>query len=441
MSEPILSPEDAKIVQKEKIAKAFKVKSLQDAAKASDAITTKWTTLDNAFKAKFDWYHNIISKYDDERKAIDGTYPTNVVTELDLQNVAATPPTGRLVPIPPATNILRPSDAFDGSSTANLPNDNETYFITMQTKPDSIIKLGPRWDSGTQPTTTPSLATTTAITPASTSVSFTVTNPAENPVFAIGNKFVIHTPTAQVCIEVTGVTQAPGNPAGSCTGETPPGSGIDQPTCLLNGGTWNPPTNYTAVVQFVFLEGCEGSVAIGAQVDKDWAGFSDASRVAENDTVDGYNNLMTNLTNRITYWVNQRLTKVNAQIAANVANEDPDKASTTLPNLNADKALLDNWLLNTIIGDADQGANKGLSSLRSERVTRAAQLGPRVTEITSSYNGHPNKWYDLRYTVANNRANLSGGSIREISNSQNVKATMNKMAAGVTDSIAALNSL
>lgn len=26
---------------------------------------------------------------------------------------------------------------------------------------------------------------------------------------------------------------------GSCTGETPPGSGIDQPTCLANGGTWS----------------------------------------------------------------------------------------------------------------------------------------------------------------------------------------------------------
>jgi len=28
---------------------------------------------------------------------------------------------------------------------------------------------------------------------------------------------------------------------GSCTGETPPGSGIDEATCLLNGGIWSPP--------------------------------------------------------------------------------------------------------------------------------------------------------------------------------------------------------
>jgi len=28
---------------------------------------------------------------------------------------------------------------------------------------------------------------------------------------------------------------------GSCAGETPPGSGIDETTCLANGGTWTPP--------------------------------------------------------------------------------------------------------------------------------------------------------------------------------------------------------
>jgi hypothetical protein len=30
------------------------------------------------------------------------------------------------------------------------------------------------------------------------------------------------------------------NPGGSCSGETPPGSGTDESTCLANGGTWTP---------------------------------------------------------------------------------------------------------------------------------------------------------------------------------------------------------
>lgn len=425
-----LTKEEFIALENEKFQKKQKADALSTGAKQQDEIIAKKTTVDNVFKKQFDYYNLIIMSYDNERRAISGQYPSNPVTEADLLNAASMTPTGRLAPTPPATDIIRLPEAFDNSILLQ-DTTYELDYITKQNVITSLLTNGPRYNSGTQPTITPTLHSTNTITPTSTSISFTTSNSSETPNFQVGNKFLLKDSTNQTLIQITGITLQQAPTTGSCTGETPTGSGTNQALCIANGGTWNPPTNYQATLTFIFLEGTNNTIQSNATIDKDWSGFQNSDRVARFDYTNNYNNLMGLLITNLQLNINNRLAKLNIQLTNYNANNDADKATNTATDINTSLSFLTDYLVNTEIGSNDIGSIKGLNSLISEASNRTTTANNRLNEISSSYTTHSINFFDKRYVLANNRANGSYGSIREIKIAEQTKTTMQSMAANL----------
>lgn len=427
-----LTKEEFVALENEKFEKLSKANALSSGVKAQEQIIIKKQNVDNVFKKQFDYYNEIIQCYDIEKKSINGAYPINVVTEADLQSAAAIPPSGRLLNTPHSTDILRLPEAFD-NATLSSTTDNELNYITKQNVITSLLTSGPRYNNGTQPTTTNSLHTTTQITSSSTQVTFTTNSPTEFPNFAIGNCFLLKDNTNQTLIQITNVQQTQPT-LGSCTGGTPPGATTES-VCLANGGTWNQPSNYQAILTFSFMEGTNTTIQSNATIDKNWAGFQNSDRIAKSDSTNGYNHLLNNLITNLQSNINNRLAKLNVQKTNNTNNNDPDKATNTLSNIQSSIDFLTNYLVNTEIGSNDQGSIKGLNSLVAEASSRYTIATSRISEISSSYTTHSTNFFDKRYSLANNRANGSFGSIREVSIAQSTKDTMQSMAATLQQAI------
>ena len=437
MALPTLTNEEFIALENEKAAKTAKANALTDGARLQNEDINKKQLVDNAFKKQFDYYHNIITNYDNERKALEGNYPPNPVTETDLQEASAIPPVGRLLPTPPATDIVRLPEAFDNTILSNTQL-NEINYQLKQNVISNLLTDGPRYNGGTQPTTTPTLHTTTALTSISTQLSFTTTDPLENPTIAIGNKFLLKDSTNQTLIEIQSIISETPATTGSCTGGIPPGA-TTEPICLLNGGTWNGPTSYTGTYTFTFLEGTATSISSNATIDKVWSGYQNNDRINKFDANNGYNHLMSNLITNLQLNINNRITKLNEQNGYVTANDDADKATDTITNNNVSKAFLTDYLINTEIGSLDQGSIKGLQSLVAEQGTRYTQANNRVAAIISSYTTHTVHFFNKRYTLANNRANASFGSIREIRTAQSAKDVMTTMSASLMQAVANMN--
>ena len=108
MAKPTPSPAQISAINAEVAALTNQQTSLVDSAAAQGPIIAQKQLIDDAFKDLFNWYNDaIIKRYDAERKAINGSFIASPVVEADILGVAQNPPTGRLVPTPPATAIIR----------------------------------------------------------------------------------------------------------------------------------------------------------------------------------------------------------------------------------------------------------------------------------------------------------------------------------------------
>lgn len=437
-----LTPTQAKAVEREVQKKQTQQKGLQDSIGGQQKRVDELTIIDSAYKATFDFYNDdIIEKYDEERAAINGVDIINSVTEQDIIDVSSNPPSGRLVPTPPATDIVRDPAAFDGADTQNLPNHENADNIEQEIR-EKYLREGVRWQVGTQPTVTAGLRTITAINSSTTQITFEAPV-GQNPSFAVGDRFVIHNGAQQCAVEVTNiVSQVPGDPsAGTCSGETPPGSGVDETTCLANGGSWtSSPTDFSATVDIIFL--VEGDVAANAQVDKDWAGFANTDRVNKNDATDGYNALLGQMELDLENAINERLIRLNAQKTAleNNAENDPTllaENDTALTNVNDSISFLNDYLVNTYLGDADVGSDAGMDSLELERINKQNINVDRLNEIANALSINN----DLRYTFANDRGNTSRGSLRQLNNADSTITFIEGMISSLGDNIDSLKGL
>jgi hypothetical protein len=147
---------------------------------------------------------------------------------------------------------------------------------------------------------------------------------------------------------------------------------------------------------------------------------------------------MNYLVNKLQARINDRISRLNEQLTALAANEDPDGVSAisaATANANASKNFLTNYLITTDI------SNTGLASLSSERTTRSNQLTTRLAQILAAYTGQTENYYDKRYEVANNRGNTERGTLRALKNAQQAQSTLSGMAASLTAANAVLNSI
>lgn len=439
-----LTPEEIAALLAEYQALTNSIASRQDAKASVDQSIIDSTNTDNAEKKAFDFYDlSIIRQYENEREALDGTYQENPVTKAELDALGALTP-NRLFPTLPDTAPVRITE-FDGGGLVTTDNqitgipfglsgalDIEPYWISRQSEREDWLVNG---FGGTSPTITPTTVVQTAISPSTTQITIVTSVPTENPVFAVGNRFVVTDGSNQVGIEITNiVSEIPGDPdAGSCAGETPPGSGIDQPTCLANGGTWTPaPTNFQGIYDVIVL--VPSTVTANSDIDETWAGFSNTDRTNKIDATDGYDDLLLNMLAELTLTIDNRILKLNDQKTALIANEDVSLDPQAELDVDSALSVLNTWKINSNIDDSE------LAILSSERATRSPQISARISAIGTAFTS-PINLFDARYTSATNIGDTSRGTSRIKTFKEDTRDIMDDLDAVDQDRLTAIENL
>jgi hypothetical protein len=402
MAKPTPSPDQLAALNAEIAGNNAQATALAESAALQGPIIAQKQEVDDAFKALFDYYNlQIIKPYDDERKAINGTFVVSPVVEADILAVGGNPPSGRLVPTPPTTDIVRIPE-FDAGAYSGLNTNNEQQRILDQQAVENTLVNG--YGPGTYPLT---LTTTTAITPSSTTL--TLEDTAVAITIAPNDVFIVSSGGDLAVVKVLTIT--PNNPP------VPPPYESDLTIELIV-----PPT---------------GTIAAGATLDS-FTGFTNLERISKTASDPDFQPLMDYLISLLQSKINDRISRLNDQLAALALNEDPDataQITSATNDANVSKGFLTNYLLTTDI------SNVGLASLSSERSSRSGQLTTRLGQILANYTGQTEDYYEQRYQTANNRGNTQRGTLRAVKNAEQVQSTLNGMVAGLAASNAALSSI
>lgn len=404
MSKPVPSAPQIAAINQEIAAQNNLSSSIVESAAAQGPIIVQKGLIDDAFKNLFNWYNDaIIGRYDAERRAINGSYIASPVVEADIIAVTSNPPSGRLVPTPPVTAIVRIAE-FDGTAYTSTDTANELQKIADEQLPITYLMSGV---AGGSPTVTATTLTTTALTSSSTTLGISdATGPAA---FANGDVLLVVGGGDAAVVTVTSVT---------------PGVGVPPPYLFTLGITVViPPTS---------------SVPIGGVVKAGFSGFTNAERTAKVATDSTQQPIMNSLILKLQTALNARLTPIATQLTALNANEDPDgvaNITTAKNNATAAQSFINAYLITTDI------SNTGLGSLITEYTTRMAYLTTRVSQIIAAYTGQTENYYNARYTTANNRADTSRGSLRAKNNAQSTQDYLNGQVAAIAANVAALNSI
>jgi hypothetical protein len=405
MAKPTPTLPQQAAIQAEIAALTNQQASLVDSAAAQGPIIAQKQLIDNAFKDLFAWYNvNVIGKYDAERKAINGSFIVAPITETDILNVAASPPTGRLVPTPPATAIIRIAE-FDGTAYTGLDPLNELQHLTDEEPWITYLQTGV---AGTLPTVTLTSQTSTALTPTSTTLDLSdSTGPM---VVTAGDVIVVHDGgTNAAVVKVLTATAGMGTP---------------------------PPYTYTLTIQMMIAPA--STIASGSTILAGFTGFTNPERSAKVASDPNLQPIMNTLISKLEAPLNARLPTLAAQITALNTNEDPDGVAdinTAKTNAIAAQTFINNYLLTTDI------SNVGLASVTTERSNRTTYLNTRITQIITAYTGQTENYYDARYNTANSRGDTVKGSLRALSNAQNVQTVLTNLSASITSQIASLNGI
>jgi hypothetical protein len=180
-----------------------------------------------------------------------------------------------------------------------------------------------------------------------------------------------------------------------------------------------------------------GTLPTGLTLDS-FNGFTNAERAVKTASNPQLQPLMDYLVLQLQTKINSRISKLNPQLTAIVANQDPDGTSELAQatiDVNASKTFLTNYLISTNISDV------GLASLSSERSSRSTQANTRISQILNAYTGRTLNYYNQRYNFANNRANTARGSLRLQKNSEAGAVTSAGYASTLTDQASAMGSV
>lgn len=402
MAKPTPSPDQLAALNAEIAGNNAQTAALLDSVPLQDPIIEQKQKVDDAFKALFAYYNtDIIGQYDIERKAINGTYVANPIVEADILGVGSNPPTGRLVPTPPTTDIVRVAEFDAGGYTSTMPN-YEQLHIADQADVEDVLVNG--YGAGTYPMT---LETFTALTPTSTALSLEDASVAISGITG-GTVFVVLGVGDLAVVKVISTSVPVGTP---------------------------PPYKLDLVIELIVPP--TGTIAAGANLDA-FTGFTNPERTSKTASDPDFQPLMDYLIAELEDRINDRISRLNEQLPALAANQDTDGAAniaTATTNVNTSKTFLTNYLVTTDI------SNTGLASLSTERATRSGQLTTRLAQILAAYTGQTEDYYEQRYQTANNRGNTQRGTLRAVENAKAVKTVLQNMAAGLAGANAALNSI
>lgn len=404
MAKPIPSAPQIAAINQAILETSSQATSMTESAAAQTAIIVQKGLIDDAFKDLFAWYNDaVIGKYDAERRSINGAYIASPIVDADIVAVAATPPSGRLVPTPPLTAIVRIAE-FDGTAYTSVDTANELQKISDEQQAiDYLVNGVP----GGSPTVTLTTLTSSSFSASSTSINI---DDATGPIsFANGDVILVSSGGDAGIAVVTSVTDNMGG---------------------------DPPYEFTLGITVVLPP--SGTIGAGATVLGGFSGFSNAERTAKVASDPAYQPIMDSLILRLQTALNARLAAIALQLTALGANDDPDglaDIATAVSNATIAQSFINGYLPGTDISDT------GVGLLTTEYGSRTTDLSTRVSQIIAAYTGQTENYYDARYTTANNRGDTFTGSLRAKSNAANVQTVMTTMAAQLNAQVAQLNSI
>lgn len=367
---PTLTPDERAQIEKEVVKQRAVVEAMTAAGPAKQARADELGVTDGVFKKFFDYYNDsIIGKYDAERRALNGDYIALPITEADVEGPATLDTAVRTTPTLPATDIVRVTQ-FDGTPTVTDPLNEQQHISDQAALEDGLA-------NGLQaPTLFATTVTASDVNGATTSVD--IEDPNDEPIFSVYDYFVVEDGSTSALLKITSVTPGPAGP----------------------------PYTFTLGVEVVVAP--SGTIVAGADV-VEFDGFTDGERSTKTASDAFLQNILDGLIEDLEDAITARIARLDEQLAALAANQDPDGTSqitTATTNANTSKTFLNAYLATTDVSDT------GLSSLATERGTRGAEITARLVQISANYTGQTENYYDRRYDTANDRGNTARGSRR-----------------------------
>jgi hypothetical protein len=401
MPGPTLTPEEIAQLQAEKAKQENFRDAMQAAVPAKQARAAELAVADGSFKKFFDYYNDdIISKYDAERKALNGQYIAAPITEADVEGPATLNGAVRTTPTTPVTDIIRVAQ-FDGGPLV-VHTVYEQLHITDQAQVETTLQTG---YGGTAPAAT--VLTNTSITPSSTTLQLkdltTTFSIAPNTVLIVSDG--VNLAVVKILTFVMQVSPVP------------------------------PP--YIADCTIQLLVPPAGTISAGEQLLA-FNGFNNTERTTKTASNPDLQPLMDYLIDQLELQINNRIARLNEQLAALAANQDPDgvaNITTATTNVNTSKTFLTNYLVTTDI------SNTGLGTLSTERGVRGPQITTRLAQIVAAYTGQTENYFDRRYQVANDRANTARGTLRLQKATEQSVTELGNYSSGAQDAIDAIDAL
>ncbi len=397
---PTLTAEEIAQLKKEKTRAESAAATFTAQIAAQQARAAELLVADNAFKKFFSYYNDdIIGKYDAERKALDGQYIASPLVEADITSCANLEG-GRIQPAMPTTDVVRIAQ-FDGGPLVSTTT-NENKHISDQASVETTLVSG---YGGSSPSAT--VVTATSITPSSTTMQ--LTDPGSTYSLAPNDVYIITGGGFLAVVKILTFTMQ--------TSPTPP--------------------PYVADCTIQLIVAPLGTISAG-EILTAFTGFTNTERTNKVTTLPAMQPLMDYLIAQLQGYINNRKSRLDEQITAINANLDPDavtQLATTKTNANTSKTFLTTYLLTTVI------SNTGLTSLSTERATRSSQITARITQIIANYTGQTENYYNRRYSVANDRASTSRGTLRLQKAAAGNSTTSQAYADSLTAQASAINNL
>lgn len=404
MAKPVPTSDQIAAIEADVAGKANQQTGLTESAALQDPIIAEKQKIDDAFSALFSYYNDdIIKPYDDERRAIEGVFVPSPVVEADIVGVGASPPSGRLVPTPPATDIVR-IDEFDAAGYIGFTDVNEQQHILGAVGALDLLQNGA---SGSTPSVTMTSQTASSLDASSTTLDMLdATGPMS---FSVGDVFVVSDGSNAAVVEVTGVTDNAGG---------------------------DPPYSFSLDIGLVVPPA--SAISSGADVVDSFNGFTNSERDTKIASDSDLQPILDGLISQLETALQDVKARISEQLAALSLNQDPDgvaQIATATTEASDTDTFITNYLTSTDVSDT------GITAISSELSDRTSFLTTRLSEITANYTGQTEDYYEMRYSAANDRGNTQRGTLRELSNAAAVKSTLLDLASGLQGSIDALGSI
>lgn len=402
MASPTLTDAEIAQLEKDKAAQESAAETILNAITNKTAKAAEYAVSDGAFKKFFDYYNDdIIGQYDAEYRALNGRFIVSPIVEADITGPATLDLSHRTTPSLPDTDVVRIAE-FDGGGTST-DIDNEEQHISDQADIEDTLVNGYTSSGGFNPAT----AQTNSILDGS-STTLDVVDSTNALTIQIGDTIIVEDGSSLAVVEITSVTDNMGG---------------------------DPPYDFTYGIDIIVPPASPIPATSNLQ---EFTGFNNTERTNKTASDPALQPLMDHLISELEDRINDRIARLDEQITALNANEDPDAVSEiadTLTDVNTSKTFLQAYLISTDISDT------GLGTLSTERGTRSGEITTRISQINANYTGQTENYYDRRYNIANDRANTARGTKRLQLATEATAASMQDYADNAQDAADAIGDL